>query len=30
VYETFPQGIDSYSKFIEKTIDDFAILTRWV
>ena len=28
VYETFPQGIDSYSKFIEKTIDDFAILTR--
>lgn len=28
VYETFPDGVTSYTQFIEKTLDDFAAATR--
>lgn len=28
VYETFPDGVTSYTQFIEKTLDDFAVATR--
>ncbi len=28
VYETFPNGVTSYTQFIEKTLDDFAVATR--
>lgn len=28
VYETLPDGVTSYTQFIEKTLDDFAVATR--
>ena len=28
VYETLPDGVTSYTQFIEKTLDDFAAATR--